>query len=69
MTPPPRWAGWAKTLERLGPAWKFPRKINRAAEDFWAENKGWLENYFSNFSNKDLSLKVKDSNAFKPNLN
>jgi hypothetical protein len=27
------------------------------------------KNYFSNFSNKDLSLKVKDSNAFKPNLN
>jgi hypothetical protein len=50
-------------------AWKFPRKINRAIKDFWAENKGGLQNYFSNFSNKDLSLKVKDSNAFKPNLN
>jgi hypothetical protein len=53
MDDPPRWAGWAKTLERLGLAWKFPRKINRAAEDFCAENKGGLENYFSNFSNKD----------------
>jgi hypothetical protein len=26
-------------------------------------------NYFSNFSNKDLSLKDKDSNSFKLNLN
>jgi hypothetical protein len=24
---------------------------------------------FSQFSNKDLSFKIKDSNAFKPNLN
>jgi hypothetical protein len=28
-----------------------------------------LQNYFSNFSNKDLILKAKDSNTFKPNLN
>jgi hypothetical protein len=26
---------------------------------FWAENKDWMQNYFSNFSNKDLSSKVK----------
>jgi hypothetical protein len=25
--------------------------------------------FFSNFSNKDLILKTKDSNTFKPNLN
>jgi hypothetical protein len=25
--------------------------------------------FFSQFSNKDLSFKIKDSNAFKPNLN
>jgi hypothetical protein len=28
-----------------------------------------LQNYFFNFSNKDLILKAKDSNTFKPNLN
>jgi hypothetical protein len=67
MTP---WcASWAETPERIGPAWKFPRKINQAAEDFWAENKDGLQNYFSNFSNKDLSFKFQYSNIFKPNSN
>jgi hypothetical protein len=28
-----------------------------------------LQKLFFQFSNKDLSLKIKDSNAFKPNLN
>jgi hypothetical protein len=28
-----------------------------------------LYDFFSNFSNKDLLLKTKDSNTFKPNLN
>jgi hypothetical protein len=28
-----------------------------------------LHDFFSNFSNKDLLLKTKDSNTFKPNLN
>jgi hypothetical protein len=28
-----------------------------------------LQKYFSNFSNKDLILKVKDSNTFRQNLN
>jgi hypothetical protein len=27
------------------------------------------EKFFSQFSNKDLSFKIKDSYAFKPNLN
>jgi hypothetical protein len=27
------------------------------------------EKFFSQFSNKDLSFKIEDSNAFKPNLN
>jgi hypothetical protein len=30
---------------------------------------GWALELFSNFSNKDLSLKVNDSDAFKSNLN
>jgi hypothetical protein len=29
----------------------------------------WAAGPFSNFSNKDLLLKTKDSNTFKPNLN
>jgi hypothetical protein len=29
----------------------------------------WAAGLFSNFSNKDLLLKTKDSNTFKPNLN
>jgi hypothetical protein len=55
--------------ERLGPTWKFPWKFNQAAENFWAENTGGLQNRFSNFSNKDLSFKFQNSNTFKPNLN
>jgi hypothetical protein len=30
---------WAKRPVRLGPAWRFPRKNQSAAEVFWAENK------------------------------
>jgi hypothetical protein len=35
----------------------------------WAENQKAAGKILSNFSNKDLILKAKDSNTFKPNLN
>jgi hypothetical protein len=49
------------------------RAATRLKGFFWAKNErkkeNWLQNYFSNFSNKDLILKAKDSNTFKLNLN
>jgi hypothetical protein len=52
------WAETVETKEKLD----GPRRN-------WAKNNKGCRNYFFNFSNKDLSLKVTDSNAFKPNLN
>jgi hypothetical protein len=50
------------------------RVATRLKGFFWGaknerKKENGLQNYFSNFSNKDLILKAKDSNTFKPNLN
>jgi len=41
----------------------------RENKDDWAEMENGLRYRFSNFICKDLSLKIKVSNTFKPNLN
>jgi hypothetical protein len=55
-------------------AWAMPAgwQLGRKAF-FWAKNErkkeNGLQDYLSNFTNKDLILKAKDSNTFKLNLN
>jgi hypothetical protein len=58
----PHWPGydWAST-EKL-------KKMSWAAKAI-GPNWQWAEKFFSQFLNKDFSFKIKDSNAFKPNLN
>jgi hypothetical protein len=56
-----------------GEAWVVPTGWQLGQKAVWAKNErkkeNGLQDYFSNFSNKDLILKTKDSNTFKPNLN
>jgi hypothetical protein len=66
-----------------GPAWAEVGHVGRATAGPAQKNKkmSWAvkaigpnwqwatKKLFSQFSNKNLSFKIKDSNAFKPNLN
>jgi hypothetical protein len=60
------WAGPSRKAKRSGPV---PRKGSTGHKEDAGRNVNGLQKLFFNFLNKDLSLKVKDSNAFKSNLN
>jgi hypothetical protein len=64
-------------MGRLGPKWATLARL-RLGQHGKIKKMSWghrtklamgCEKIFSQFSNKDLSFKIKDSNAFKPNLN
>jgi hypothetical protein len=48
--------------------WQLGRKAFFVLKNERKKENG-LQKYFSIFLNKDLILKVKDSNTFRPNLN
>jgi hypothetical protein len=55
-----------------GPTWKekyIKGELERAARMTGPKSRMGCNTILSNFSNKDLSSNVKDSNVFKPNLN
>jgi hypothetical protein len=64
----PWWAGWAETPERLGAAWKFPRKNQSGCRRFLGQKLGLdkmgCRNGFQILF-KDLDLKPNIANTFK----
>jgi hypothetical protein len=70
----PGWAVWAEVAGlQLGRRGRERKEKGPGRERLSGRKlriKEWASKFdFSNFSSKDLSSKVKDSNIFKPNLN
>jgi hypothetical protein len=63
-----RQVGWTVRAWAVLAGWQLGRKAFFGAKNERKKENG-PQNDFSNFSNKDLILKARDSNTFKPNLN